>query len=222
MMNLGLKSTFPGLCNTVVKKRELIFREVHIEAITTRRSIRKYKDKPVPKDVITEILQAGILAPSSKNRQPWKFIVAEGDAKAAACQAMEEGLKREKQMPFIPESSPYIDGAEHTLQIMRQVPVLIFIVNPLASSFSKALSMDERVSEICNSQSIGAAIENMTLEAAAQGLGSLWICNSFFAQQELSDWAGGELYAVLAVGYADEASEARLRKRTEDVIEWRV
>lgn len=38
-----------------------------------------------------------------------------------------------------------------------------------ASSFSKALSMDERVSEICNSQSIGAAIENMTLEAAAQG-----------------------------------------------------
>ena len=135
---------------------------------------------------------------------------------------MEEGLKREKQMPFIPESSPYINGAEHTLQSMRQVPVLIFIVNPLASSFSKALSMDERVSEICNSQSIGAAIENMTLEAAAQGLGSLWICNSFFAQKELSDWAGGELYAVLAVGYADEAPEARLRKRTEDVIEWRV
>ena len=55
-----------------------------------------------------------------------------------------------------------------------------------------------------------------------QGLGSLWICNSFFAQKELSDWAGGELYAVLAVGYADEAPEARLRKRTEDVIEWRV
>ena len=82
--------------------------------------------------------------------------------------------------------------------------------------------MDERVSEICNSQSIGAAIENMTLEAAAQGLGSLWICNSFFAQKELSDWAGCELYAVLAVGYADEAPEARLRKRTEDVIEWRV
>ena len=35
-----------------------------------------------------------------------------------------------------------------------------------ASSFSKALSMDERVSEICNSQSIGAAIENMTLEVS--------------------------------------------------------
>ena len=175
----------------------------------------------MPKEVITEILRAGILAPSSKNRQPWKFIVAEGDAKAAACQVMEEGLKREKSIPFIPESRPYIMGAEHTLQIMRQAPVLIFIVNPLSSSFDQVLSNDERVSEICNVQSIGAAIENMTLEATAQGLGSLWICNSFFAQKELSAWTGGELYAILAIGYADEVPAARLRNRMEDVTEWR-
>ena len=92
-----------------------------------------------------------------------------------------------------------------------------------ASSFSKALSMDERVSEICNSQSIGAAIENMTLEAAAQGLGSLWICNSFFAQKELDQWLGekGELYAALALGYAEEAPHARPRKAYSDVVEWR-
>ena len=193
-----------------------------IEAITNRRSIRKYKDKPVSKEVITEILKAGILAPSSKNRQPWKFIVAEGNAKAAACQVMEDGLKREKSIPFIPESRPYIAGAEQTLRIMRQASVLIFIVNSLASSFDQVLSNDERVSEICNAQSVGAAIENMTLEATAQGLGSLWVCDSFFAQKELSTWAGGELYAILAIGYADEAPVARPRKRIEEVTEWRV
>ena len=104
---------------------------------------------------------------------------------------------------------------------MQQAPVLIFIVNTLATPFNKELSMDERVSEICNAQSIGAAIENMTLEATARGLGSLWICDSFFAQKELSVWAGGELYAVLAVGYADEAPTARPRKKVEDVVEWR-
>lgn len=192
-----------------------------IKAITNRRSIRKYKDKPVPKEVITEILQAGIFAPSSKNRQPWKFIVAEGNAKAAACQGMEDGLKREKSIPFIPKSRSYIAGAEQILQIMRQAPVLIFIVNPLASSFEQVLSNDERVSEICNAQSVGAAVENMTLEATAQGLGSLWICDSFFAQKELSACAGGELYAILAIGYADEAPVARPRKRIEEVTEWR-
>ena len=46
--------------------------------------------------------------------------------------------------------------------------MLIFIVNTLAAPFNKELSMDEQVSEICNAQSIGAAIKNMTLETAAQ------------------------------------------------------
>ena len=52
-----------------------------------------------------------------------------------------------------PDSSPYITGAEHTLQIMRQAPVVIFVVNEIAASFDKILTMDERVSEICNAQS---------------------------------------------------------------------
>ena len=139
-----------------------------IEAIKNRRSIRKYKNEAVDKEAIVQILQAGMLAPSSKNRQPWKFVVATESAKAEACQAMEEGIRREKKEPFIPDSSPYINGAEHTLRIMQQAPVLIFIVNTLATPFNKELSMDERVSEICNAQSIGAAIENMTLENILQ------------------------------------------------------
>ena len=192
-----------------------------IDAIRDRRSIRKYKSEPVRKALIDQILQAGILAPSSKNRQPWKFIVATGSAKDEACRVMEDGISRERSAPFITESREHIGGAEHTVQIMKQAPVLIFVVNPLASCFDKALSNDERVSDICNAQSIGAAIENMILEATDLGLGSLWICNSFFAQQELSEWAGGELYAILALGYTDEAPEARPRKNMESVVEWR-
>ena len=78
---------------------------------------------------------------------------------------------------------------------MRQALVVIFVVNEIAASFDKILTMDERVSEICNAQSIGAAIENMTLTATELGLGSLWICDTFFAQKELSEWLNGELYA---------------------------
>lgn len=102
-----------------------------------------------------------------------------GPAKEEACNVMETGIIREKESPFIPDSSPYITGAEHTLQIMRQAPVVIFVVNEIAASFDKILTMDERVSEICNAQSIGAAIENMTLTATELGLGSLWICDTF-------------------------------------------
>lgn len=152
---------------------------------------------------------------------PDRFHQVEEDFKAGRVAA--KNLSNKQKAVFLDRdgSSPYINGAEHTLRIMQQAPVLIFIVNTLATPFNKELSMDERVSEICNAQSIGAAIENMTLEATAQGLGSLWICDSFFAQKELSAWAGGELYAVLAVGYADEAPAARPRKKVEEVVEWR-
>ena len=133
----------------------------------------------------------------------------------------EEVSENTKTCQF-PDSSPYITGAEHTLQIMRQAPVVIFVVNEIAASFDKILTMDERVSEICNAQSIGAAIENMTLTATELGLGSLWICDTFFAQKELSEWLNGELYAALAIGYAAENPCARPRKKTENAIEWRL
>lgn len=42
-----------------------------LDAIAARRSIRKFKSTEVPRDIIEEVLQAGTLAPSSKNRQPW-------------------------------------------------------------------------------------------------------------------------------------------------------
>lgn len=43
--------------------------------IRTRREIRDYLDKPIPDESLQRILEAGRLAPSSKNSQPWRFIV---------------------------------------------------------------------------------------------------------------------------------------------------
>ena len=65
-----------------------------IEAIKNRRSIRKYKNEAVDKEAIVQILQAGMLAPSSKNRQPWKFVVATENAKAEACGFVIRFLRR--------------------------------------------------------------------------------------------------------------------------------
>ena len=210
-----------------------------IHAILERRSIRKYKPYPIPRPLIEEILKAGILAPSSKNRQPWRFVVVSGASKDAALAAMAKGLEREKSNPLIPDSAPYIAGAEHTLKIMEQAPVIIFILNTLGVDIHRTLTTDERVSEICNAQSIGAAIENMSLAAADLGLGSLWICDTYFAYEELCRYLGcgdslslsgspipdrscGELFAALAVGYADESPAPRPRKSPGDVIEWRI
>jgi nitroreductase len=46
-----------------------------LEAIETRRSIRKYKPEPIPDSDLKKILEAARLAPSAGNRQPWRFVV---------------------------------------------------------------------------------------------------------------------------------------------------
>lgn len=51
-----------------------------IELIKKRRSIRRYLPDPIPDEHINKILEAGLYAPSGKNRQPWRFFVIK-DAK---------------------------------------------------------------------------------------------------------------------------------------------
>ena len=50
------------------------------DVIQTRRSIRGFLDKPVPKELIREILTLAMRAPTSYNTQPWNFYVVTGDA----------------------------------------------------------------------------------------------------------------------------------------------
>lgn len=191
--------------------------------IESRRSIRKFKPESVPREQLEKIINAGISAPSAKNRQPWRFVVVSGNSKKTVLAAMEQGLQREKISPFLTRSTILLRDAEHTLEIMKQAPSVIFIMNSLGEDLQKPLSVSERVFEICNSLSIGAAVENMSLAAVELGLGTLWICNTFFAFPELTEalHTKGILYAALAVGYPDEDPLPRPRKSIDEVTEWR-
>ena len=48
-----------------------------IEAILTRRSVRRYTDQPVSKETVKSLLEAAMNAPSAGNQQPWQYIVVE-------------------------------------------------------------------------------------------------------------------------------------------------
>jgi nitroreductase len=47
-------------------------------AVASKRDQREYAETPVPEDAVTRILDAGRIAGSSKNRQPWRFLVLRG------------------------------------------------------------------------------------------------------------------------------------------------
>ncbi len=71
-----------------------------IEAIKTRKSIRGFKPDPVPKEILREILEIAVRAPSANNTQPWEFIVLTGEALDKARQANLDAFA--KWTPFTP------------------------------------------------------------------------------------------------------------------------
>ena len=198
-----------------------------LKAIRDRRSIRKFKPDAISEMDLHTILEAGIAAPSSKNRQPWHFTVVRGEVKEELARVMERGLNLEVKAhkPFLPESMRFINSAFTSVNVMREAPVVVLVSNRLGTGtdFASDLSVDERVAEICNVQSVAAAVENMLLAAKELGIGSLWVCDIFFAYPEMSEWLEkknpkhGMLVAALCFGYAGEAPKARARKNLHDV-----
>ena len=192
--------------------------------IYDRRSIRKFLDKAVPIECIEQIIDAGRVAPSAKNRQPWKYIVFGGKSKEELLDHMEKGIIREEVSPELPNSCHGIADAKNTLRIMREAPVIIVILNTNGKSIFDNIDCDERVTEICDSLSIGASVENILLKATEIGLGTLWIANTCFAYSELSNYLNikCQLAGAIAVGYADEEPLQRPRCDLKDILEYRL
>lgn len=211
------------------------------DPIYTRRSIRKYKNTPLSREVIEKIIDAGRVAPSAKNRQAWKYLVYTGKAKEELLESMEQGLNEEEKNPRLKGSSYGIPDAQNTLNIMKNAPVVIMVLNINGKSPFETLNVDERFTEINNAMSIGASIENMLLKAEELGIGTLWIGNTCFAHKELMEHikkcsnqdntsninkkqqlnlTEGELICAIALGYKAEQPNSRARKSLEEIVQY--
>ena len=195
-----------------------------IKEIENRRSIRKYKRHEISKEIIEDIIYSATLAPSAKNRQPWKFIVYQGEEKSKLVDVMHQGIKLEKiTHKLMPEWAFAIPDAENTVRVMEEAPCLIAVLNTNQKTPFDSIEDEKRIVEICDSLSIGAAIENMILTATSYGLGTLWIANTCFAYKELVDFikTDNQLTGIVAIGFANETPAKRPRKPVADIVEYR-
>lgn len=195
-----------------------------IREIDNRRSIRKYKSDEVSREIIEDMIYSATLAPSAKNRQPWKFIVYQGKEKSELVDVMRQGICSEKiNHELMPEWAFAIPDAENTVRIMEEAPCLIAVLNTNQKTPFASIENENRIVEICDSLSIGAAVENMILTATEYGLGTLWIANTCFAYNDLIEFIGtdNQLTGIVAVGFAAETPDKRPRKRFDDIVEYR-
>ena len=188
-----------------------------LEAIAERRSIRKFADTPISGDAIDTILTAATQAPSGKNRQPWRFVVVSSvEQRAEMARIMREGSAEAEARGDNPGSS------ESSATIMERASVTVFVFNADGQHPWESRSTEQVFWDIVNIQSIGAAIQNMLLAAQELGIGSLWICDVFYAYQPLCDWLGedGQMIAAVSFGHADEQPRARARRPLSKISRW--
>ena len=140
-----------------------------MEALLTRRSIRKYRPEPVSIEDLKEILAAGATAPSAVNMQHWYFVAVQDPAALEEVKAIMGGVV-EKFQPVLEERfsrhPEQIGITNRFLSTLGGAPVclLVFMLKPDYPDRDGAM------------QSVSAAIENVLLAAWAKGIGSCWLC----------------------------------------------
>lgn len=93
-----------------------------LNVIFGRRSIRRYKSEPIPDPILRNILEAGRLAPSADNAQPWHFIVVTESR-------IKERLSRGRWNRFIKDAAATVVGCGYTYNEWSTVDVTIALEN---------------------------------------------------------------------------------------------
>jgi nitroreductase len=118
-----------------------------LDLAKSRFSVRKYKLIPVPEEDLNYILEAGRIAPSAVNYQPWQFLVL----------GEKESLEKIHQT--------------YSRDWFREAPVVIVLLGDHKQGWKRADGKDHTDIDVA------IAADHMTLAATDRGLGTCWVCN---------------------------------------------
>lgn len=192
-----------------------------MELLSSRRSIRKFKNLLVPDDILSMLLEAGRLAPSRANSQPWKFIVVKD-----------------------PEIKKHLSIASYNQQVVIDAPILIVVLGVIdprksvpdrTAELVEAGCIDEDVKEAAdhvlddwslNELKVDAALNSaiaaaqIMLAAHGLGLGCCWV-KLVNDQEVLKVLNTPEQFyhtGILAIGYPDQKPSARPRLPLDSML----
>lgn len=169
-----------------------------MQAILTRRSIRKFTDEKIPDDVLSMILQAGYHAPTGHNMQTWRFTVVQNKQKIEQIKELVTRTAKDKKIQCYGFENP---------------SCLILISN------------DVRNMNGC--QDASCAAENIFLAAHSYGIGSTWLnhlrdlCDEKEIREMLNDLkipATHRVWCMAALGYP--VAETSMPARKKDVVSY--
>jgi nitroreductase len=176
--------------------------------IQSRRSIRKYKKDPIPKEVLDKVLAAGTWAPSGKNLQNWRFFVLTGKKRDAYLKYNQKswlGIKDVLQKKLKPSLYAFTERFFFTL---GDAPVFILC-------YTKNDPTERYLTSV---GSVYMAVQNIMLTALAHGLGTCPMGAPLEIKEEVDGFLGKdrvkglELLCGITLGYPDHRPPAAPRQ----------
>lgn len=171
-----------------------------LEIISARQSDRKYSNKPVEKEKLERIIEAGRISPSACNAQPWKFIIV-------------------TDPDLIKQVAKAAAGSLTGINIFVAEAPLLFIVireQPNLSSSIGSTIKNKDYSRI----DIGIASENICLQAKAEGLGTCMVgwFDEVKLKKILSIPRSKRVELIITIGYSLSKQRQKRRKPTNEVV----
>lgn len=179
-----------------------------MHTIAARRAVREYTDAPVAKETIHELIDAAVLAPSARNRQPWSFAVLLDRARIEGCAESAKDWLLENQMEQLGDMAKMLEQPGYSL--FYHAPALVMILATDATTQS--------AEDCC------LAAQNFMLAARARDLGTCWIglarpwLNLPSTKAELGMPMQYHAIAPIVIGHPTKWPDAHERKRPE--INW--
>jgi nitroreductase len=167
-----------------------------LEIAAKRYSVRDFLDKPVEEEKLKSVLEAGRIAPSAANYQPWHFIV----------------IRDRETITKVGEAYPR--------KWFVEAPVVIIVCGDHDKSWKRGDGKDFADVDIA------ITVDHMTLAAAESGLGTCWVCNfdEKKVSRIFNLPAAIEPIVLLPLGYpgesTDPSSRHNVRKDLDSIVHW--
>ncbi|MDQ8737684.1 nitroreductase [Paenibacillus sp. LHD-38] len=173
------------------------------DLIKERRTIRLFKDEPVEREKIIELLNVAVWAPNHGNRQPWRFMLFMGDGRTAFAEAMVQTYSADDREKY----------GKLKYEYLANVPAHLVIVQLEDSRFKER---EEDYAAVC------CLIQNFQLAAWEQGLGVVWKTNNYNNNPKFRAtfgvMPGEKIVGVLHVGYAKAVPPGIVRTPAEKLL----
>ena len=167
------------------------------ELIKIRESVRNYDSKkPISRDVLDRILEAGRLAPSAANRQPWKFLLISSAEMLSKVRMCYKG------------------------EWFRKAPHILVVMGNRDDAWTRKYDGYNSIET-----DLTIAMDHLILAAANEGVGSCWIAafDPVILRKSLDLKENEEVFAITPLGYPEDSYQpghARKRKAISEVVEY--